>query len=244
MVKFFNEFAERNIQSKQKKIYFKERKRLKVRLKQKLKESGDSTVAKIVENNEPEIATQQCYESAYQMDPYSEIDPITQWRCAIRLRIPEWKLLSRLKPKSEYFLSQRYRLRTQIPGEMVYEKRDFFKQLPDHILVNIFSRLPRPALANLKLACRDFIWLIEAFDIISDDSGWRRGIEYFEDRCKVCKRKRIHGDSSVCRSHPKQFYGDPCAMSRCFYMCCHAPNRNAPGCLISPRHDNYLTVPK
>ena len=127
-------------------------------------------------------------------------------------------MLSRLGPSSEYFLSQRYKLRTQIPGESVYARRDFFKQLPDHILgnhlrikvmnssvfaVNIFSRLPRDSLAALKLACRDFVWLIETFDIIAEDSGWRKGIQFFEDRCKVCKRKRNRGDSSLCRSHPK-----------------------------------------
>ena len=41
----------------------------------------------------------------------------------------------------------------------------------------------------------------------------------------------------------QQFYGDPYGMSRCFYMCCHAPNRNAPGCKVHPRHDNFLTPP-
>ena len=70
-------------------------------------------------------------------------------------------------------------------------------------LVNIFCRLPRSSLANLKLACRDFVWLIEYFDIIAGDSGWRKGADYLGDRCKVCKQKRRLGDSSICRFHPK-----------------------------------------
>jgi len=242
VVKFFNEFAERNIQSKQKKIYLKERKRLKVRLKAKLKESS-SAIAEIHSAPSQHEPTSQNENGARQMTLYQEKDPLLQWRDSIRLRVPEWSLLSRLGPSSEYFLSQRYKLRTQIPGESVYARRDFFKQLPDHILVNIFSRLPRDSLAALKLACRDFVWLIEAFDIIAEDSGWRKGIQFFEDRCKVCKRKRNRGDSSLCRSHPKQFYGDPCSMSQCFYMCCHAPNRTAPGCLVLKKHDNDHQTP-
>merc|ERR1712227_284592 len=86
VVKFFNEFAERNIQSKQKKILFEKRKRLKVRLKQKLKEPVPPEECtrlnpELESKNQLTVATL----------PY--VDPVMQWRNSLRMPIPEWTLL-------------------------------------------------------------------------------------------------------------------------------------------------------
>ena len=132
----------------------------------------------------------------------------------------------KLSHPAEWYNEARYNLRKNMPGDTVYQKRDLFKALPDHILrkaplyylsynmthicvfskiisVSIFSQLGRRDLFSLKRVCRDFDWLITYYDVVAPDSGWRTGVQYLEDRCKYCKRKRQPGDSSICRYHPK-----------------------------------------
>ena len=48
--------------------------------------------------------------------------------------IPEWTLLRNSRPVGQNFLQMRNQLRSQIPGEANYHSRDFFKQIPDHII--------------------------------------------------------------------------------------------------------------
>ncbi|CAG5104579.1 Oidioi.mRNA.OKI2018_I69.chr1.g1355.t1.cds [Oikopleura dioica] len=233
VVQFFNEFADRNIQSK-KKQNVKERRRNKTRLKQKLvknaekKSSSAKEEAALVPAIREEVKPKPVYTS-----------PEQYLRDSIRLRIPEHQLLRHVTHQSEWYFRQRNELRAQIPGEAIYAKRDFFQQLPDHLVVNIFKELPRSDLANLKLVCRDFDWLIHAYDVLPFDSGWRPGRKYREDRCEKCKRVRQRGDTSICRFHSKMFYGDPCSGPQNFYLCCHKTDKNAPGCVRHEKHDNW-----
>jgi len=237
VVKFFNEFAERNIQSKSKRNQEKHQTTPRVRknkknLKEKLKKKDDYSEKNIIR--------------------VAPISPEMLWRNSIRLQIPEWRLqggrqavqfsdgtIETLTAPNHWYNTARYELRKCIPSDKVYAKRDYFKQLSDHILVNIFSRLNRRSLSALKMTCRDFEWIIFHFDILAHDSGWRKGKHYQEDRCKFCKSKRTRGDTSLCRYHPKNFIGDPCSYSR-FYMCCRSQVKDSVGCRIRAEHDNYL----
>lgn len=238
VVKFFNEFAERNIQSKGKK---EKKRKLKERLK-KRRVDEEQTGKRI----RPEVIPEDT------LPTYTS--PELQWRNSIRLPIPEWDLMGgrrdikqkngknlKLSSPAEWYNEARYNLRKNMPGDIIYEKRDLFKALPDHVLLSIFSQLGRRDLFSLKRVCRDFDWLITYYDVVAPDSGWRTGVKYLEDRCKYCKRKRQPGDSSICRYHPKKFIGDPCSYNQ-FYMCCRSQIKNSPGCVIRDRHDNYLTV--
>jgi len=238
VVKFFNEFAERNIQSKGKK---EKKRKLKERLKKRRADENEQAGKRIRPEVKPEDT----------LPTYTS--PELQWRNSIRLPIPEWDLMGgrrdikqkngnilKLSHPAEWYNEARYNLRKNMPGDTVYQKRDLFKALPDHILLSIFSQLGRRDLFSLKRVCRDFDWLITYYDVVAPDSGWRTGVQYLEDRCKYCKRKRQPGDSSICRYHPKKFIGDPCSYNQ-FYMCCRSQIKNSPGCVIRDRHDNYLT---
>jgi len=235
VVKFFNEFAERQIQSKTKRQQVKRQRKLKERLQRK----------------KEELAVQQ---PVVQSPVIQYVDPSQIMRDSIRVPTWQWRLQGgrrpiKLKDGTELKLTDqpicdsyneaRDALRRQLPGDQIYHKRDYFQRLPDHILVSIFSHLRRVDLSSMKLVCRDFNWIIQYFDIIAFDSGWRPGLLYREDRCKWCKRKRTRGDASVCRYHPKSFVGDP-VTSRCFYMCCQKQNKMAPGCKKRDQHDNFL----
>jgi len=241
VVKFFNEFAERQIQSKTK------RKRLKERLNRKKQQQqiiATTTKPTPIENSTAQIQKQHVLDPAQIMRDSIRV-PIWQWRLQggrqpIILRDgSELRLTD--QPVSASYNEARDALRKQLPGDQLYHKRDFFRRLPDHVLVAIFTQLNRRDLANIKLVCRDFAWIIAQFDILAGDSGWHRGEPYREDRCKWCKRKRQRGDASLCRYHPKAFVGDPVTTRR-FYMCCRAQNKIAPGCQIRPSHDNFLVT--
>jgi len=235
VVQFFNDFADRNIQSK-KKQNVKDRRRNKTRLKHKIKsaEKTQTAVELALESKKTSSKNLPVVQSKAAYSP-----PEQYLRDSIRLRIPEHQLLRHVTHQSDWFFQQRNELRSQIPGEAIYAKRDFFKQLPDHLVVNIFSGLPRADLANLKLVCRDFDWLIHAYDVLPHDSGWRPGRKYAEDRCEKCKRIRQRGDTSICRFHSKMYYGDPCSGPPTFYLCCHKTDKNAPGCVRHEKHDNW-----
>ena len=48
----------------------------------------------------------------------------------------------KLSNPAEWYNEARYNLRKNIPGDRIYEKRDLFKALPDHILRKLYRGAP------------------------------------------------------------------------------------------------------
>ena len=47
----------------------------------------------------------------------------------------------KLSSPAEWYNEARYNLRKNMPGDIIYEKRDLFKALPDHVLRKSISRV-------------------------------------------------------------------------------------------------------
>uniref|UniRef100_UPI00358FD6EC F-box only protein 46-like isoform X1 n=1 Tax=Myxine glutinosa TaxID=7769 RepID=UPI00358FD6EC len=146
------------------------------------------------------------------------------------------KLVTKFKRTvSHEFLEMRFRI------QQLLEPRQYMLSLPDHVLAQVFSCLPTKCLAALKCTCRDFKWLIEAYDIRATDSRWSNDPRYSDDPCKQCRRKYQRGDVSLCRWHPKPFHQD-LLYGRSYWMCCRRAERDAPGCRVG-LHDNNWVQP-
>ncbi|XP_038623087.1 F-box only protein 46 [Tachyglossus aculeatus] len=136
---------------------------------------------------------------------------------------------------SHDFLEIRFKI------QRLLEPRQYLLQLPDHVLVRIFSCLPTRALAALKCTCHYFKCVIETFGVRAADSRWSRDPLYREDPCKQCKKRYARGDVSLCRWHPKPYHHD-LPYGRSYWMCCRRPDREAPGCRVG-LHDNNWVLP-
>uniref|UniRef100_A0A8C4WTY3 F-box protein 46 n=1 Tax=Eptatretus burgeri TaxID=7764 RepID=A0A8C4WTY3_EPTBU len=146
------------------------------------------------------------------------------------------KLVTKFKRSvSHEFLEMRFRI------QQLLEPRQYMLSLPDHVLAQVFGYLPTKCLAALKCTCRDFKWLIEAYDIRATDSRWSNDPRYSDDPCKQCRRKYQRGDVSLCRWHPKPFHQD-LLYGRSYWMCCRRAERDAPGCRVG-LHDNNWVQP-
>ncbi|XP_061650378.1 F-box only protein 34 [Phyllopteryx taeniolatus] len=108
--------------------------------------------------------------------------------------------------------------------------------LPQDVLVCVFALLPTCTLAALKCTCRYFKFIIEDYGVRPADSLWVSEPRYRDDPCKRCKRRYARGDVSLCRWHRKP-YCQPLPYGPGFWMCCHSPCRDAPGCNVG-LHDN------
>lgn len=114
----------------------------------------------------------------------------------------------------------------------------YLSQLPAHLLLQILRLLPTRSLAALKCCCRHFRRLIDAYGVRPADSLWVRDPRYRLDPCKRCRRRwRGIGDVSLCRWHHKAFWQAAPPHGPAYWLCCHAPRRDAPGCNVG-LHDN------
>uniref|UniRef100_S4RR21 F-box protein 46 n=1 Tax=Petromyzon marinus TaxID=7757 RepID=S4RR21_PETMA len=137
------------------------------------------------------------------------------------------------KAVSHEFLETRFRI------QQLLEPRQYMLSLPDHVLAQMFGYLPTRCLAALKCTCRDFKWLIEAYDIRATDSRWSDDPRYSDDPCKQCRKRYQRGDVSLCRWHPKPYHRD-LLYGRSYWMCCRKPDRDAAGCKVGLHDNNWV----
>ncbi|KAM9801739.1 F-box only protein 46 [Neosynchiropus ocellatus] len=126
--------------------------------------------------------------------------------------------------------------------QRLLEPRQYMLQLPDHIMVNIFSYLPTRSLAALKCTCHYFKVLIETFGVRAIDSQWNQDPLYRDDPCKQCKRQYERGDVSLCRWHPKPYHHD-LPYGRSYWMCCRCTDKDTPGCRVGLHDNNWVQQP-
>ncbi|XP_075872854.1 F-box only protein 34 [Nelusetta ayraudi] len=139
---------------------------------------------------------------------------------------------------SQDFLLTRQRLRRLLEPAPPYLSR-----LPAHLLLQILRLLPTRSLAALKCCCRHFCRLIDACGVRPADALWVRDPRYRHDPCKRCRQRwRGAGDVSLCRWHHKAFWQAAPPHGPAYWLCCHAPRRDAPGCNVG-LHDNRWVPP-
>lgn len=143
-----------------------------------------------------------------------------------------------LPSPSPDFLQTRQQLRRLLEPPPPY-----LSQLPPHLLLQILRLLPTRSLAALKCCCRHFRRLIDAYGVRPADSLWVRDPRYRHDPCKRCRRRWLGaGDVSLCRWHHKAFWQAAPPHGPAYWLCCHAPRRDAPGCNVG-LHDNRWVPP-
>lgn len=143
-----------------------------------------------------------------------------------------------LPSPSQDFLQTRQQLQRLLEPAPPY-----LSQLPAHLLLQILQLLPTRSLAALKCCCRHFHRLIDTYGVRPADSLWVRDPRYRHDPCKRCRRQwRGTGDVSLCRWHHKAFWQAAPPHGPAYWLCCHAPRRDAPGCNVG-LHDNRWVPP-
>lgn len=163
------------------------------------------------------------------------LSEVTSGDCVEEQSSPKLSPSKCKKAVSHEFLETRFRI------QQLLEPRQYMLSLPDHVLAQMFGYLPTRCLAALKCTCRDFKWLIEAYDIRATDSRWSDDPRYSDDPCKQCRKRYQRGDVSLCRWHPKPYHRD-LLYGRSYWMCCRKPDRDAAGCKVG-LHDNNWVQP-
>ncbi|XP_054749574.2 uncharacterized protein LOC129255047 [Lytechinus pictus] len=126
--------------------------------------------------------------------------------------------------------------------DLSYNQEDRFATFPVEIVLKIVRELCTRDLAQLKVTCKNFYWLIKKYNIVGVDSRWVENGAYRDDPCMKCGKVRDRrGDVSLCYFHPKYYYRT--GNGRHHWTCCLNTSRDAPGC-VEGLHDNQWTTSK